>query len=160
MCSSKSSESHPRQRARGYTVVNGELYKSGVTEPWLRCITSEKGVELLKEIHSGLCGAHISTRALAIKAIKKGFFWPSINYDAKKLVQECEACQKTANQQNLPSMSVHLIPPSWPLQRWRMDLIGPLPTAQGNCKFAAVSVDYFTKWVEAKALANITAPTI
>jgi hypothetical protein len=48
-----------KQRARGYTVVNGELYKSGVTEPWLRCITSEKGLELLKEIHSRFCGAHI-----------------------------------------------------------------------------------------------------
>jgi hypothetical protein len=41
-----------------------------------------------------------------------------------------------------------------------MDLVGPLPTTQGNCKFAAVAMDYFTKCVEAKALANITAPTI
>jgi IS30 family transposase len=41
-----------------------------------------------------------------------------------------------------------------------MDLIGPLPIAQGNCKFTVVVMDYFTKWVEAKALANITAPTI
>jgi hypothetical protein len=41
-----------------------------------------------------------------------------------------------------------------------MDLVGPLLTAQGNCKFAAVAVDYFTKWVEAKALANIRTPTI
>jgi transposase InsO family protein len=41
-----------------------------------------------------------------------------------------------------------------------MDLVGPLPTAQINCKFAVVAVDYFTKWVAAKALANITAPTI
>jgi hypothetical protein len=149
-----------KQRARGCTVVDGELYKSGVIEPWLRCITSKKGQELLKEIHSGFCGAHIGTRALASKAIKQGFYWPSINIDANKLVQECEACQKTANQQNLPSMPVHLIPPSWPLQRWGMDLVGPLPIAQGNCKFATVVVDYFTKWVEAKALANITAPTI
>jgi (p)ppGpp synthase/HD superfamily hydrolase len=54
-----------KQRARGYAIVDGELYKSGVTEPWLRCITSEKGLELLKEIHSGFCGAHIGTRALA-----------------------------------------------------------------------------------------------
>jgi hypothetical protein len=149
-----------RQRARGYAIVDRELYMSGITEPWLRCITSEKGVELLKKIHSGFCGAHIGTRALAGKAIKQGFFCPSINFDAKKLVQECEACQKTANQQHLPSMPVHLIPPSWPLQRWGMDLVGPLPTTQGNCKFAAVAVDYFTKWVEAKVLANITTPTI
>jgi hypothetical protein len=76
--------------------VDEELYKSGVTEPWLRCITSKKGLELLKEIHSRFCGAHIGTRALAGKAIKQGFFWPSINLDAKKMVQECEACQRTA----------------------------------------------------------------
>jgi hypothetical protein len=148
-----------KQRASGYVLVDGELYKSEVTEPWLSCITSEKGLELLKEIHSGFCGAHIGTRALASKAIKLGFYWPSINNGAKKLVQECEACQKTTNQQNLPSMPVHLIPPSWPLQRWGMDLVGPLLTAQGNYKFT-VAVDYFTKWVEAKALVNITASTI
>jgi hypothetical protein len=41
-----------------------------------------------------------------------------------------------------------------------MDLVGPLPTAQGNCRFAAVAVDYFTKWVEVKPLANTKAPTI
>jgi hypothetical protein len=63
-------EKRLKQRAWDYAVVNGELYKSGVTEPWLRCITSEKGLELLREIHSGFCGAHKDTRALAGKAIK------------------------------------------------------------------------------------------
>jgi hypothetical protein len=145
---------------RVYAVVNGELYMSGVTEPWLRCITSKKDLELLMEIHSGFCSAHIGTGALEGKAIKQGFYWPTINIDAKKLVWECEACQKTVNQQNLPSMLVHLITPTWHLQRWGMDLVGPLPTPQGNCKFVAVVVDYFTKWVEAKALANIIMPTI
>jgi hypothetical protein len=43
-------EKRLKQRAWGYAVVNGELYKSGVTEPWLRCITSKKGIALLKEI--------------------------------------------------------------------------------------------------------------
>jgi ribonuclease HI len=89
-------EKRSKQRARGYTVVNGELYKSGVTEPWLKC-TSEKGLELLKEIHSGFCGAHIGTRALTGKVIKQGFYWPTINIDAKALVRQCEACQKTVN---------------------------------------------------------------
>jgi hypothetical protein len=63
-------EKRLKQRARGYAVVNVELYNSGVTEPWLRCITSEKGLELLSEIHNGFCGAQIGTRALAGKAIK------------------------------------------------------------------------------------------
>jgi hypothetical protein len=41
-----------------------------------------------------------------------------------------------------------------------MDLVGLLPTAQGNCRFAAVAVDYFTKWVEAKPLADIKVTTV
>jgi hypothetical protein len=87
-------EKRLKQRVRGYTVVNGELYKLGVTEPWLRCIISEKGQELLKEIHRGFGGAHIGTRALAGKAIKQGFYWPTINIDAKTLVQQCEHARK------------------------------------------------------------------
>jgi hypothetical protein len=51
-------EKRLKQRARGYAIVNEELYKSGVTELWLRCITSEKGIELLKEIHSGFWCTH------------------------------------------------------------------------------------------------------
>jgi hypothetical protein len=43
-------EKRLKQKARGYTVVNGELYKSGVTEPWLRCITSEKASNFSKKV--------------------------------------------------------------------------------------------------------------
>jgi hypothetical protein len=41
-----------------------------------------------------------------------------------------------------------------------MDIVGPLPTAQGNFKFAVVVVEYFTKWIEAKPLATITSASI
>ena len=36
-----------------------------------------------------------------------------------------------------------------------MDIVGPFPKAVGNKRFLVVSTDYFTKWVEAKPLANI-----
>ena len=69
----------------------------------------------------------------------------------------CEACQKLGPKSNKPSEPLQLIASAWPLQWWGMDLVGPLPTAQGNYKYAVVAIEYFTKWVEAKPLIKITS---
>ena len=37
-----------------------------------------------------------------------------------------------------------------------MDILEPLPIGKGQCKFAIVGVDYFTKWAEAEPLTIIT----
>ena len=58
------------QRGRGYIISEGELFKSGVTSPWLKCILITEGIELLKEIHSGFCGSHIGFRQLVSKAFR------------------------------------------------------------------------------------------
>jgi hypothetical protein len=52
-----------------------------------------------------------------------------------------------------PSQPSQLITPSWRLERWGIDIVGPLTIAQGNYKCAVV--EYFTKWIEAKPLVNI-----
>ncbi|KAK3026311.1 hypothetical protein RJ639_040999 [Escallonia herrerae] len=39
---------------------------------------------------------------------------------------------------------------------WGMDILGPFPPAMAQRKFVIVAIDYFTKWVEAEALALIT----
>lgn len=59
-----------KARARSYTMMDVVLYKKGVVQPWLKCITQEEGKELLEEIHLGLCGSHIGSRALSTKAIR------------------------------------------------------------------------------------------
>jgi hypothetical protein len=46
------------------------------------------------------------------------------------------------------------------LQRWGLNLLGPLPPAQGNLKYVVVAVEYFSKWIEAKPLATITLVTV
>jgi hypothetical protein len=56
-----------------------------------------------------------------------------------------------------PAQPVQLIALSWPLQWWVIDIIGKLTPAQGNYTFVVVIVEYFTKWVEAKPLTNVTS---
>ena len=43
----------------------------------------------------------------------------------------------------------------WPFAVWGIDLIGQLPKGRGSIQYVVVAVDYFTKWVEAEALASI-----
>ncbi|GKF15143.1 reverse transcriptase domain-containing protein [Tanacetum coccineum] len=42
------------------------------------------------------------------------------------------------------------------LKPWlRIDIAGPFPKGPGKVKFLIVTMDYFTKWIEAKAVATI-----
>ena len=48
----------------------------------------------------------------------------------------------------------------WPFAQWGIDIVGPLPLGKGQVKFLLDAIDYFTKWVEAEALATITMARI
>ena len=39
--------------------------------------------------------------------------------------------------------------------QWGIDIVGLLPLGKSQVKFLLVAIDYFTKWVEAEALATI-----
>jgi hypothetical protein len=50
--------------------------------------------------------------------------------------------------------------PSWPLHRWGIDIVRKLTPAEGNYTFTVIAVEYFTKWIEAKPLTNLSSATI
>jgi hypothetical protein len=147
-------------RTRPYVIIEGELYNHGVCSPLLKCLSRTKGQELMKEIHAGLCGSHIRSRPLLGKFFRQGFYWPKAASNTADLVQKCENYQKCAKDQKQPSSLTQLIQPTWLLQRWDMDLLGPLPLAQENLKYVIVAVEYFSKWIEAKLLATITSAKV
>jgi hypothetical protein len=45
---------------------------------------------------------------------------------------------------------------SWPFTIWGIDIVGILPKAPGAFEFLFVTIDTFTKWMEAMPIANIT----
>jgi ribonuclease HI len=146
-----------KHRSRDFTIVEGQLYKKGISQPMLKCINKTEVIEILREVHSGTCGSHSGPRALAAKVIRQGFYWPAIIYTANRVTRSCEACQKFSPRLGNPSQFTKLIAHTWPLQRWGLDIVGPLPTAQGNLTFTFVAVEYFTKWIEARAVSTITS---
>nr|GEY65873.1 hypothetical protein [Tanacetum cinerariifolium] len=55
-----------------------------------------------------------------------------------------------------PQQPLTPITAPWPFYKWGIDIAGPFSEGPGKVKFVIVSMDYFTKWVEAKAVATIT----
>jgi ribonuclease HI len=116
-------------KTRPYMIIEGELLKQGVCSPLLKCLYRAKGQVLMKEIHAGICRAHIGSRPLLGKVLRRGFYWLKAASNEADLVQKCDNYQKCARDQKQPSSLTQLIQPTWPLQRWGLDLLRPLPPA-------------------------------
>jgi hypothetical protein len=63
-----------RMHTRTRPIIEGELIKQGVCSPLLKCLSRAEGQELMKEIHSGICGAHIGSMPLLGEVFRQGFY--------------------------------------------------------------------------------------
>ena len=145
-----------RHRAARYTLQNEILLHKSFTLPYLRCLHPKEAHRVLDEIHQGACGNHPKGRSLAYKAMRQGYYWPTMKVDAIKFSKRCDKCQRYSPIPHVPSEQMTPMDGPWPFAQWGVDIIGPLPTGKGQNRFAIVAVDYFTKWVEVEPLATIT----
>ena len=149
-----------KKRAARFTILNDALYKRGFSMPYLKCVDEEEARYILEEIHGGVCSDHASPRSLVNKVVRTGYFWPTMQVDAAEIVKRCDKCQRYGNMQRLPAERLTTIASPWPFAQWGIDIVSPLPQGKGQVKFLLVAIDYFTKWIEAKALATITKARI
>jgi hypothetical protein len=47
-------------KSKMYYLIDGILYRRGVNGMMMKSISSEEGIQLLQDIHSGVCGSHSS----------------------------------------------------------------------------------------------------
>ncbi|KAL0408106.1 UNVERIFIED_CONTAM: hypothetical protein Sradi_1745000 [Sesamum radiatum] len=91
-------------------------------------------------------GSHIGTWALANKALRAGYFWPTMKQDARYLVNNCEKCQKHATLINQPVEPLNIMLSPYPFFQWGMNIVRPFLLTSGQRKFLLVTIGYFTKW--------------
>ena len=70
-------------------------------------------------------------------------------------MKKCDQCQRFALNIHQPGGVLNPLSNPWPFAQWGLDIVGSFPKVAGNKRYLLVGTDYFTKWVEAKPLANI-----
>ncbi|GJY43134.1 reverse transcriptase domain-containing protein [Tanacetum coccineum] len=134
--------------------------KEGQSGPWLRCVGPLQANYVLREIHEGSCSMHSGPRSVVAKVIQTGYYWPTMHMDARNLIRECNDCQIHRPVPRNPQQNLTPITSPWPFYKWGIDIAGPFPEGPGKVKFLIVAIDYFTKWIEAKAVATITGSQV
>nr|GEV13421.1 reverse transcriptase domain-containing protein [Tanacetum cinerariifolium] len=116
-----------------------------------RCVHGQESYDILEACHEGPTGGHHGANFTVKKIFDVGFFWPTIYRDAHNLVKSCDICQRQGKFSQRDEMPQNDIQVCENFYVWGIDFMGPFPSSRGNM-YILVTVNYLSKWVEAKAL--------
>ena len=81
-----------RIKSAKYVIIDEVLYKRGFSQPYLRCLVPNEADYVLREVHEGAYGNHSGARAFVHKVVRAGYYWPTIQVNAKAYVKVCNQC--------------------------------------------------------------------
>ena len=90
-------------------MIKDVLYKRGFSHPYLRCLGNEKADYVMREVHEGICGNHSGLRLLVHKLVRAGYYWPTMQADAKAYVKAYDKCQRFNNIIRQPTKELALM---------------------------------------------------
>ncbi|GKV28120.1 hypothetical protein SLEP1_g37206 [Rubroshorea leprosula] len=132
-----------KRRAAHFTLLDNQLYKRAVSMPLLRCLTLYEAEYAVREVHEGVCGTHIGGKTLARKLLRHGYYWLTMVEDAQNYVKKYPTCQFNVDDIHIP-----------------VELLSPFVKGKRGCIYLVFTVDYVTKWIEAKPLSTTTEKKI
>ena len=103
-----------RVRVTRYVLMDEVLYKRGFSQLYLRCLAPDEANYVLREVHEGACGNHLGARSLIHKVARAGYYWPTLQADAKAYVKVCDQCQRFSNVPRQPSEYLIPMTAPWP----------------------------------------------
>ncbi|GJT76638.1 reverse transcriptase domain-containing protein [Tanacetum coccineum] len=121
-----------RRKSWRFVVINGILYKKYFLGEWLRCVGPLQANYVLREIHEGSCNMHSGTRSVVAKALRTGYYWPTMHRDARALIRACQDCQVHKPILRNPQKNLNPITSPWPFYKWGIDKAGPFLEGPGK----------------------------
>jgi len=80
--------------------------------------------------------------------------------DCTGYAQRCKQCQQQADWHKAPLEELRSMYSLWPFYTWGIDILRPFPLGVRQMKYLVVAIEYFTKWIEAEPVAQITTHKI
>ncbi|GJX52260.1 reverse transcriptase domain-containing protein [Tanacetum coccineum] len=77
-----------RIKARQYELLEGVLYRQSFLKPLLRCVGPLQADYVIREIHEGSCNMYAGPRSVVAKAIRLGYYWPTMHRDARDMIRK------------------------------------------------------------------------
>ncbi|XP_071699484.1 uncharacterized protein [Rutidosis leptorrhynchoides] len=149
-----------RVKAPNYELRGEILYRKSYLGVSLCCVGPKEAAMIIDEVHKGSCGLHSGWRTVIERIKRLGYYWPRMYADTAERIRVCQECQLHAPVSRAPQHPMIPITSSWPFCKWDIDIVGPFPKGARNAEYLVVTVDFFTKWVEAKPLCTITSKQI
>ena len=128
--------------------------------PLLKCVATSEAKYIMREVDEGICENHIGGQSLAFKTLRQGHYLPTMKADCMEFARKCDKCLRFASISKAHPEKLTIMTSPCPFAVWQINLIGQLPKARGSIQYAVIVIDYFTKWVEDKALTSITPAKI
>jgi hypothetical protein len=127
-------------KAKMYHLIDGVLYQKGANGMMMWCISREESIQLLQDIHSGVCGSYSSCRSIIGKVLRLSFYWPTAKDDAMEVITKCNDCQFFQKQITKHVNPHRPIDISWPFAIWGIDIMSILPSALGGFRFLFITL--------------------
>jgi hypothetical protein len=120
--------------------------------PLLKCLSRTEGIELMKEIHTGLCGSHIGSRPLLGKVFRQGVLLAEGSFGCsrsgskvRKLSKMCKrpAATFVANSANTANLTI---------AKMGLRFVGSTPTSTRQLEVCCSGSRIFFKMDRGEAL--------
>lgn len=133
------------------------MFKKTLEWVLLKSLGETEAYLAISNTHSGACGTHQAGHKMKWLLFLQGLYWPSMLNDCIEFAKGCQECQKHAGIQRVPASELHSIIKPWPFRGWALDVIGKIqPKSSKEHNYILVGIDYFTKWIEAIPLKEVT----